>query len=126
MNSAAKIILIYRSIRLDGENTSYKNSYEFQEKPTYYLVIRPDYSSNKILPKDSIMGFNKPSIEMMGKEISCGIWCFDYQEKEAEEMIENYITELINKREARLKEELDNLDLMRKHIKEVKITMDKF
>jgi len=121
-----KITLIYRSIRLGGENTSYKNSYSFSEKPTHYLIDRPDYSSDKKLPKTAIMSFNKPSIDMMGKEISCGIWCFDYQEKEAEEMIEDFITELITKHEAKLKQELENLDLMRKHIKETKITTDKF
>ena len=126
MNNATKIILIYRSIKLGGENTLYKNSYEFQEKPTFYLVDRPDHISNKKLSKDAIMAINKPSIEMMSKEISCGIWCFDYQEKEAEEAIENFIIEFISKHEAKLKQELNNLDLMRKHIKETKIELDKF
>lgn len=83
----------------------------FEEKPSYYLVITGE-ARNKNLPKDFIMSFNKTYFESSGKKVSCSIWCFDYQIKEAEEILENNIIELIRERQEDLHKEIENLNLL--------------
>lgn len=103
-----KLIRLYRTFHLGKENILYKDSYEFQEKPSYYLVIT-GHSRNRQVPKDYIMAFIKPRIDFMGKEVTCSIWCFDYQEKEAEELLEAELIETIKERRESLNKEFENL-----------------
>jgi hypothetical protein len=120
-----KLLRLYRTIKLGKESLLYKDFYEFSEKPTYYLILRIDQSTNKQLPKNEIMSVLKPSIDFLGTELSCSIWCFDYQEKEAEEILEERIHTMISQRELRIKKELVNLYSLKHYIKDSEVKISK-
>lgn len=103
-----KLIRLYRVAKLNGENVLYKDVYEVQEKPTYYLVMTGE-SRNFQVGKDNIMTFSVDSVERIGQEVASKIWCFDHQETEAQELLEDHMMNLMKKRKEMIEKELANL-----------------
>jgi hypothetical protein len=84
-----KIIRICRDISTTKNNKT-THSFEFTESKQKFVVVRPEETSNKHLEKDRIM---KPvgEFDRTCMDSFFMIWCFDYQEKEAEEKLDEYI-----------------------------------
>lgn len=101
-----KIIRITRFITLKG-NVLNKDIFCCKEGSKNIIVLRPT-EANKHLPKTDLM---EPKCEF---EFNCthlygSIWCFEYQEKEAEEILNEKIKECFIKENELINEQLENL-----------------
>lgn len=110
-----KLIRIIRTGTLRANEIS-QESFEFQEKNKHFLVLRPNERSNKQLPKDSIMN-PTADIDIGSTHLFAVIWCFDFQESEAKERLEECVSNAIEKKKESLNKELSNIELLKERIK---------
>lgn len=109
-----RLIRIIRIGSLNANEIS-QESFEFQEKNKHFLVIRPNERNNKQLSKESIMN-PTADIEFGSTRLFAMIWCFDCQESEAKEKLEEFIKETLKKKKESLKKELSNLEILKETI----------
>jgi len=105
-----RLVRIIRTVSLRA-NEMQKDFFEAEEKNKHLLVLRPGERSNKNLPKESIMN-PTCSIDMGSTHLFAAIWCFDYQEKEAEEILEEAVNKSFSKEEGWLKKQIENLSTL--------------
>lgn len=115
-----KLIRIVRTGGLRSNEIS-QESFEFQEKTKHFVIIRPEERSNKHISKDSIM---KPvaEISMASTNLFAMIWCYDYQESEAKELLEEAIKTAVEKEKIFIEKQMSNLEALKERLKtEVRI-----
>lgn len=110
-----KIIKIVRTGDLKS-NEIFQESYDFEEKNNHFLVLRPQEATNKRLDKNSIMSA-VAEVEMGSTQFFAMIWCFEFQESEAKEFLEDKIKLTFEKEKEKLEKFLSNLEALKQQSK---------
>lgn len=110
-----KLIRIVRTGGLRSNEIS-QESFEFQEKTKHFVILRPEERSNKHIGKYCIM---KPSVEisMASTNLFGMIWCYDYQESEAKELLEEAINTAVEKENKFIEKQMSNLEILKQRLK---------
>lgn len=106
-----KLIRIVRTGGLRSNEIS-QESFEFKETNKHFVILRPQENSNKHLEKGAIMN-PTTEISFAGTHLFAMIWCYDYQESEAKEKLEEAIELAVKKEKAFLEKQLENLELLK-------------
>lgn len=109
-----KLIKIVRTGGLRN-NETFQESFEYKETSKFFVIQRPKEHSNKNLIKELIM---KPNTEigMGASHLIAVIWCFDYQETEAKEILEEAIKKAIEKERVYLEKQISNLEALKERV----------
>lgn len=110
-----KIIKIVRTGGLRSNEIT-QESFDFKETNKFFVILRPNENSNKNLEKGAIMN-PKAEISIGGTHLFAMIWCYDYQESEAKEKLEEAIELATEREKMSLEKQLANLEMLKARLK---------
>lgn len=116
-----KIVKISRLID-EKNNVLHKDFFDFKEGSKNFIILKPLDYTNKPLSKNDFMS-PKCDFEFEGTHIYGFIYCYDYQIKEAEDILNEKINYSLKKERERINKQLDNLKTVEAFSKKQKLKL---